>query len=146
MSPNTMATLIILSVLVVATIGILVTVAYKFRRTWTAATQGRHLPPALTQLVISMVLSFVLFNTAFDPPFPISWNEPVRCTMQTCVWEHYYVLLIITLVLLTLAAVATVLALLCTVAWAIITAPAPADDSSQRPLGTAAAKETDSHV
>ncbi|WP_232538318.1 hypothetical protein [Mycobacterium intracellulare] len=111
MSPHTIATLVVLTLLTIGTICILVTCAYKFRRTWTAATQGRY-APALTYLVISTALAAQLSNTAFNPPFPISWNEPIRCTLQTCVGVHYYVLIVITLMLLALAALSAVLVLI----------------------------------
>lgn len=143
MSPNAMATLIILTAMAIGTIAILATCGYRFRRTWTAATQGRY-APALQHLIINLALSALLLNTAFDPPFPISWNEPIRCATQTCVWEYYYVLVVITLVLLTLAATAAMVAFLCTVLRAMVASEPGESSTPERPY--ARVKGGDSHV
>ncbi|WP_132935542.1 hypothetical protein [Mycobacteroides abscessus] len=124
-----MATLVILTAMVVGTIVILAACVYKFRRTWTAAALGRY-APALQHLIVSTALSAMLLNVAFDPPFPIIWDEPISCATQTCVWEYYYVLLVIALVLLTLAAAATVLVLLCALLRAMV-ARGPSNESAE---------------
>lgn len=146
MSPNAIATLVILSVLTLVATVVLAVCMRRVGRTWTQTTQGHHVP-VLMQWLITGVLSVVLLNIALDPPFPISWNEPIRCTVQTCAWEYYYVLLIITVTLLALAALSIVLVLTCIVMISFVLRP------NKRPKtmvelspAHSARRQTDNHV
>jgi hypothetical protein len=102
MSPNTIATIVAISLMMIVTIVLLSACGRKLGRTWTAAAEGRY-GPAAALLVGTIGFGVVLVEIVVNPPIAISWDEPIRCT-QHCGWQYYYILLIIALAVLALVA------------------------------------------
>jgi hypothetical protein len=90
MSPNTLATLVILSVLAVVAFAVIATCVSRRQRTWTAATEGRYVP-ALVQFLIVTMLCAVLLRSVFRPPLPVVWDAPISCSDTICGAYYYYV-------------------------------------------------------
>lgn len=102
MSPNTLATIVVISLMMIVTIVLLSAGGRKLARMWTAAAEGRY-APAVAFFVATIGFGVVLVRTVLNPPIAISWDEPIRCT-QNCGWQYYYILLIIVLAVLALVA------------------------------------------
>ncbi|MBN3458436.1 hypothetical protein JNN96_30810 [Mycobacterium sp. DSM 3803] len=106
MTITAICTLIGLGVLYVIAGGVIGYCAVRFRRTLTAAKQG-HTAPAVAHAGVLGGLALILLNLGYQPPWPIDWNAHASSLSG---WELYYVMGIVGMQIVALAAAALLLA------------------------------------
>jgi hypothetical protein len=116
MTITAMCALIGLGVLYVIAVGVIGYCAVRFRRTLTAAKQGRT-APAVAHAGVLGGLALILLNLGYQPPWPIDWNAHASSLSG---WELYYVIVIAGMQMFTLAAAALFLAALVVALLALI--------------------------